>query len=355
MPLSRSKETVTIALDAMGGDNAPSCVFEGANRVCARHPDVSFLIYGNEQSCRPFLEKYPALKAVSQFIATEIVISNDEKPSAAIRHGRNSSMGMAIKAVRNGEADAVVSSGNTGALMAIAKIILRTLPGIDRPAIGSVIPNMRGESIMLDLGANVSCDANNLFEFAVMGNAFAHILLEKKSPSIGLLNVGTEEMKGNEAVRTAASLLRENDLNLNFHGYVEGDDLAKGTVDVVVTDGFSGNIALKTAEGTAKMCTEFLKKSMRSNPLALLGGILAGGTMKKTFKRFDPRLHNGAMLLGLNGIVVKSHGSMDDVGFANAIKVARELVQQGINEQIIDEMVRCGHILPDDPNGQMDI
>lgn len=339
-----STENMIIALDAMGGDSAPGCVIEGASFALSRYPEVRFVIYGNEEKIRNKLKKYPSLADVSKIIHTDDFVSNEEKPSVALRQKRNSSMGLAIKAVRNGEVAAVVSSGNTGALMALAKIILRTLPGIDRPAIGTVLPTSKGECVMLDLGANVVCDANNLFEFAVMGDAFARSILDLESPSIGLLNIGTEEMKGNDVVKTASNMLKECDLNLNFYGHIEGDDIGRGVVDVVVTDGFSGNIALKMAEGTAKMIYSYLSQCVNKSWLAKFGMVLALPALKKVKKKFDPRMHNGAMLLGLNGIVIKSHGGTDALGFSNAVGVAIKLVRHGINECIIKEMVQSGHI-----------
>ena len=338
---------LTIALDAMGGDHAPGCVLEGAAALLKTYPDVYFLIYGDAEKIQPWLQKHSRLNRVSTVHHTTESIGPDEKPSQAIRRGRNTSMAQAINAVRSGEAAAAVSAGNTGALMAMSKIMLRTLPGIERPAIGATLPHANGFSVMLDMGANVSCDANNLFEFAVMGHAFAKVLLNKKNPSVALLNVGSEDMKGHEAVRAAAEMLRESESNVDFIGYIEGDQIAKGYADVVVTDGFTGNIALKTTEGTAKLCMGFLKEAIQAGTItSKLGAMLLQSSLKRLKKRLDPRLHNGAMFLGLNGIVVKSHGGTDALGYANAIKVAVELVKARINEQIVQEMVESGHIPP---------
>ena len=266
------------------------------------------------------------------------MIAAHEKPSVAIRQGKNSSMGMAIDAVKTGKAEAVVSAGNTGALMAISKIALRTLAGIDRPAICSLFPTVNGQAVMLDLGANTECTAENLFQFAVMGEAFARVVLARKSPSIGILNIGSEAGKGIDSVRRAADMLTNTHLPLNFYGFIEGNDIAAGVVDVVVTDGFSGNIALKTAEGAGKLCADFLKKGLNSSPRAMLGALLAKPALKSVFKKIDPRSHNGGMFIGLNGIVVKSHGGTDEIGFANAIEVTRNLMNDKINQQIIDEI-----------------
>ncbi|MGH6959775.1 MAG: phosphate acyltransferase PlsX, partial [Dongiaceae bacterium] len=272
----------------------------------------------------------------------------EDKPSVALRSGRGSSMRLACDAVRDGEAAGVVSAGNTGALMAIAKFVLKTLPGIDRPAIASYFPTIRGESVMLDLGANVECDANNLVQFAVMGNVFARTVLGVLEPTIGLLNVGSEELKGHEAVREANALLRNTPLPGRFHGFVEGDDIAKGTVDVFVTDGFTGNITIKTIEGTAKLYSEFLRHTLKTSMLSRLGYLLARPALNGLRVRLDPRRYNGAIFLGLNGIAVKSHGGTDALGFANAIGVAVDMVVHGAIDKIKEDFGRLtAPTLPD--------
>lgn len=329
---------ITIALDAMGGDNAPISVIKGANAALEKCPDLHFLIFGHAKKISPILDGLPELKAASYLFHTDNAISDDEKPSVALRKGKDSSMRLAINAVHEGKAQAIVSAGNTGALMVMSKLVLRPILGIDRPAIASVFPTRRGRCVLLDLGANVDCNSENLVQFALMGDAFAKVLLNIASPTIGLLNVGSEDNKGSEVVKSAADDLRDGDYNINFYGYVEGHDIAEGTVDVVVTDGFTGNIALKTAEGTARICSDTIKKSFRSSPLAMIGGLLARNALKKAFKFMDPRMHNGAMFLGLNGISVKSHGSTDYIGFANAINVAYELAKGDINKKIKDEL-----------------
>lgn len=330
--------STVISLDVMGGDNAPYSVLAGANRYAKSNKEVKFLLFGDENLINSELAKYPHLSKVCDIINSPNVINSDERASVALRKGKKSSMRMAIDSVTNKKADAVISAGNTGALMAMSKLSMRTLPGIDRPAITSILPTIRGRSVMLDLGANIDCSVDNLVQFAVMGNAFAKVVLGLDNPTVGLLNVGSEEMKGSEIVRAAAEELREGDYPINFVGYIEGDDIAKGTVDVVVTDGFTGNIALKTAEGTAKICVDRIRSSFKRNPLAMLGGLLARWSLKKSFKNLDPRMHNGAMFLGLNGIAVKSHGSADEVSFANAISVAYKLAYRNINQQIISEL-----------------
>lgn len=324
---------MTIALDAMGGDAAPAMVIRGANIARQRYPDVRFLMFGRESEVAPILNRLSKLKAVTTMVHTDDVVRSDEKPSVALRSGRSSSMRLAINAVREGKADGAVSAGNTGALMAMAKFVLKTMPGVDRPAIAAFFPTLRGETLMLDLGANVSCDGRNLVDFTVMGNAFARCVVGVLQPSYGLLNVGSEEMKGHEALQEASAALREISLPGQFVGFVEGDDIAKGTVDVVITDGFTGNIALKTAEGTASLITEYMRRTFRSSLLAGLGYLMARSAMRKLRKRLDPRRYNGAIFLGLNGITVKSHGGTDALGFANAIGVAIDMKKYSIVER----------------------
>jgi glycerol-3-phosphate acyltransferase PlsX len=328
------KTSTVIALDAMGGDEGPSMVIAGASVALERYPALSFLIFGDESRVAPVLKRYPALAAVSELRHTSDVISASMKPSLALRQGRKSSMRLAINAVASGEAISVVSAGNTGALMAMAKFVLKTMPGIDRPAIATVFPTQRGECVVLDLGANLECDAENLVQFALMGAIFCNAVLGVTTPSIGLLNIGVEEMKGHDEVRTAASILRERPIPGSYYGYVEGNDIMAGTVDVVVTDGFSGNIALKTAEGTAKFITQMVRQAFESSLLAKIGYLFARSSFNKMRMRADPRRYNGAMFLGLQGVCVKSHGGTDHEGFANAIGVAHDLVAHRFNERI---------------------
>lgn len=323
----------------MGGDRAPQVVIEGADIIASTNLDVHFLFFGDSKRITPIINHCRYLKSRYSIIHTEEFISADEKPSIALRKGTNSSMRLAIDAVKEGSADVVISAGNTGALMAISKIVLRPLPSIDRPAIITSIPNKkRTATVMLDMGANVECDSDVLFQFAVMGHAFARVTRKIENPTIGILNVGSEDLKGSDAVRGASTMLKESDLKNCFHGYVEGDDITKGTVDVVVTDGFSGNITLKAIEGTVKLMYSVIKEGFSDSIWSKLGYVLASSSMKKAAKTMDPRLHNGAMLVGLNGVVVKSHGGTDKIGFANAIKVAISLVENKINEQIMHEV-----------------
>jgi glycerol-3-phosphate acyltransferase PlsX len=334
------REGITIALDAMGGDRAPGIVVKGAEIALQRHPDVHFLLFGEQDEIRPLLAKLPHLAKSVTLQHTSDIVADDAKPSLALRTGRQSSMRMAIDAVADGRADGVVSAGNTGALMAIAKFALKMLPGIDRPAIASLFPTRRGESVMLDLGANIECDEENLVQFALMGDVFARTVLGLVEPTVGLLNVGSEDLKGNDAVRAAAALLRDMVTPIHFYGFIEGDDIAAGTVDVVVTDGFTGNIAVKTAEGIGKLFGEFLEAAFRHSLSARIGYLFARGALRKLRMRSDPRRYNGAIFLGLSGIAVKSHGSTDAFGFANAIGVAIDMKVNGVLDRIRVELAR---------------
>jgi glycerol-3-phosphate acyltransferase PlsX len=332
--------SLNIALDAMGGDNAPEVVVKGANIARQRFPNVRFLFFGDEGRVSPLIARYKALAKASSLHHTDKLVAADEKPSTALRAGRNSSMRLAIDAVQAKEAAGVVSAGNTGALMAMSKFVFKTLPGVDRPAIASFYPTLRGESVMLDLGANLVCDADNLVQFAIMGNVFARTVLGIHRPTIGLLNVGSEEVKGHEAVRDAAAVLRATSMPGEFHGFVEGDDIARGTVDVIVTDGFTGNVALKTLEGTTKLYAEFLRRSFKSSLVARVGYLLARPALNALRVRTDPRRYNGAIFLGLNGVAVKSHGGTDALGFANAIGVAVDMITQNSLDKIRDDFAR---------------
>jgi len=324
----------------MGGDHAPEMVVKGADLAVERHPELKVKLFGREPEIRRALKKAKRLRDAVDIVHTDDVVPGDMKPSVALRKGRASSMRLAINAVSEGEANAVVSAGNTGALMAMSKFVLRTMPGIDRPAIASYFPSQRGEIVMLDLGANVDCDANNLVQFALMGDVMARTVLGLVDPNVGLLNVGEEEQKGSEVLRDAAQRLRAREVPIDFYGFVEGDDLAKGTVDVVVCDGFSGNIALKTAEGTSRLIAEFLKESFKASLLARIGYLFARPAIKRLRRRMDPRRYNGAVLVGLNGISVKSHGGTDAIGFANAIGVAVDLCRHGFMTRINDELAK---------------
>jgi glycerol-3-phosphate acyltransferase PlsX len=312
-------------------------VVEGVEVVCATHPDARFLLFGNEIRIAPLLERLPRAKAASSIRHTDDEVSDDAKPSAALRMARKSSMRLAIDSVAKGESDAMVSAGNTGALMAMSKFVLKTPPGIYRPAIAAILPSHEGDVVMLDVGANIDCDADNLIQFAVMGEVFARIVLGLEKPSIGLLNIGVEDLKGVEAVKEAASVLRESTLADCFFGFVEGDDIAKGTVDVVVTDGFAGNVAIKTAEGTVKMMVGTLKEVLGSSLRTKLGSLLAKPALDHFRRWIDPRRFNGAVFVGLNGITIKSHGGADAFGFAHALDVAIDMALNNFNEKIKEE------------------
>jgi phosphate acyltransferase len=326
---------LTIALDAMGGDAGPEMVLPGAELASVRHPDLRLLLFGDRTQLTTLLEKYPRLKARSEVRHSENAIAMNDKPSQALRRGRGkSSMWLAIDAVRSGQAQGVVSAGNTGALMAMARFVLKTIPGIERPAIAAIWPTLRGESVVLDVGATIGADARQLVEFALMGEAMARSLMGLSRPTVGLLNIGVEEVKGLEQVKEAGRLLRDLGLPLEYKGFIEGDDIGKGTVDVVVTEGFTGNIALKTAEGTAKQLSTYLKLVLNRTLLSRLGALLATGAFATLRERMDPRKHNGGVFLGLNGIVVKSHGGTDALGFATAVDVAIEMIRNGLVAKI---------------------
>ena len=341
MSTSSSTTPITIALDAMGGDHAPHSVIDGAALALKRQPNLRFRIYGNEAKVRPLLDAHSKLKANSELFHTEDVVASDAKPSVALRQGTKSSMRLAIDSVKNGEAAGVVSAGNTGALMAMSKIVLRMLPNITRPAIASTIPTLKHPCVMLDLGANIEADAKTLCQFAVMGDAFARTVQNVASPSIGLLNVGAEEIKGHEELKLAYQTLQKAG-NLNFHGFVEGTDIFKGTINVVVTDGFTGNVALKTMEGTANFITTSLKKAFKSSLFGKVGYLIATSALASFKHKMDPRKHNGGVFLGLNGITVKSHGNADAESFATAISRAYELISEDVNGKIIEELNRSG-------------
>lgn len=325
---------LVIALDGMGGDGAPEIVVRGAAIARERLPSAHFLIFGKSELLSPLVEKEDLLRDCVEVRHTDQVVENTDKPSYALRNLKQSSMRLAIDAVRNEEAHCCVSAGNTGALMALAMFGLRTMAGVSRPAICSSFPTQKGETCMLDLGANVESSAQHLVQFAVMGEVFARTVMGVSKPRVGLLNIGTEDLKGREEIKQAAGLLRETSLPIHFEGFVEGDDIAAGSVDVVVTDGFTGNVALKTAEGTSRLVSAFLREAFQSSIFAKIGYLLARRAVAKLRYRVDPRRYNGAVLLGLNGIAVKSHGGTDEIGFANAIGVAADMYSHGFIEKM---------------------
>jgi glycerol-3-phosphate acyltransferase PlsX len=327
---------VRIALDAMGGDHGAAVVVPGAELSLARHPGIEFLLFGDRAAIAPLVDARPQLKRASRIVHTDVAIKMDDKPSQALRKGRwKSSMWLAVDAVKKGEADVAVSAGNTGALMAMAKFELRTMPGIERPAIAAIWPTLRGESIVLDLGASIGADAAHLVNLAAMGSAMARVLFGLDRPTVGLLNIGVEEAKGLEEVREAGRMLREGQWpHFAYAGFVEGDDIGKGTVDVVVTEGFAGNIALKAAEGTARQLAHYLKREMGRTWQTRLGYLLARRAFRALADKMDPRRANGGVFLGLNGIVIKSHGGTDAEGFAYAVDLGYGMVRQDLLAKI---------------------
>ncbi|HET9335973.1 MAG TPA: phosphate acyltransferase PlsX [Sphingomicrobium sp.] len=329
-----------IAIDAMGGDIGPAVIIAGMARARRKDRSLRFELFGDEQRIKPELDKHrPLMEAVTVHHTTD-AIDSSEKPSQAIRRAKTTSMGLAINAVKDGQADAALSGGNTGALMAMAKLALRTMPGIDRPALAALLPTMgTTDCVMLDLGANTECDAQNLVQFAVMGSAYSRTVLGIAKPRVKLLNIGTEELKGTDELKEAAALLREADyLPLRFDGFTEGDKLSRGDIDVVVTDGFSGNIALKTAEGTARFVTDLLRRAFTSSLRSKAGFALSRPALNLLKVHLDPNNHNGAVFLGLNGLVVKSHGGANYKGVANAIGVAASMVRNDITRKIGDDL-----------------
>lgn len=327
---------IRISVDLMGGDNGPEVVVPGVAKALERHPDIRFVLYGIEAACLPILENHPALRQASTFVPCEVAVSMGDKPSQALRHGRyRSTMWRAIEAVKVGDADVCISAGNTGALMAMSKFCLRTMANIERPAIAAIWPTLRGESIVLDVGATVGADAQQLIDFTMMGAAMARALFEIEKPTVGLLNIGVEEVKGQDEVKEAARLIREAAMpSFDYCGFVEGGDLGKGTVDVVVTEGYVGNIALKTAEGTARQIAAYLRAAMSRTLMARIGYFFAKGAFDRLREKMDPGKVNGGVFLGLNGIVIKSHGGADAEGFAAAVDVGYDMVRNGLKAKI---------------------
>jgi phosphate acyltransferase len=331
-------EAYVLALDAMGGDFGPTVVIPGAALALKKHPELQFLLFGNAAAIEAELKSHPALAARSIVHPTDTVIAMDAKPSQALRRGKGSSMWQALEAVRSGQAVCAVSAGNTGALMAVSRLILRTLPGVDRPALACQWPTINRPSIVLDVGANIGATARELCQFALMGAAMAQSVFGMARPTVGLLNVGTEEIKGADEVKEAHALLKQADSAFDYRGFVEGDQIGQRLVDVVVCEGFTGNVALKTAEGTSKQIGSYLKDAMTSSLLAKIGAVLARGGFAQVKARMDPRRVNGATFLGLNGIAIKSHGGTDALGFASAIEVGYGMATNGIIAQLTKDL-----------------
>ena len=327
---------IRIAVDAMGGDHGPAVTVPGAAVTLARHPDAEFIMFGDEALIKPLLDRQPKLKAATRVVHTNVAIRMDDKPSQALRYGRwKSSMWLAIDAVKKHEADVAVSAGNTGALMAMSRFSLKMLEGVERPGIAAIWPTTKGESVVLDMGASIGGDAHHLVNLAVMGAAMARVLFDIDKPTVGLLNIGVEEVKGLEEVKDAGALLRERtSSDLEYVGFVEGDDIGKGTVDVIVTEGFAGNIALKTAEGTARQLATFLRSAMNRTWRSRIGYVFAKPAFDALKEKMDPRRSNGGVFLGLNGIVIKSHGGTDAEGFASALDMGYDMARYDLLARI---------------------
>lgn len=331
---------IRIAVDVMGGDHIPHAPLMGVKRASLLFPHVHFLLFGPQELLESFLAENPDLAHKCQIMPASERVLNETPAREAVRSLKNSSMRLAIESVRDGQAHGVVSSGNTGAYMALSKIILKTLDGIDRPALASTLPTQKGACVMLDLGANVEASVEHLCQFAQMGEAFSRHVLGVSSPSIGLLNIGSEDLKGHASIKEAQDIIRSQKVVGNFYGYVEGDDIMAGVTDVVVTDGFTGNVCLKTMEGTFHFFMGAFKSHLKSSFISKCGAFLARGAFKGIRHQLDPRYHNGAPFLGLKGVAVKSHGGTDDIGFANALGVAINMVENGLNDHILEEVAR---------------
>lgn len=334
-----------IAVDAMGGDEGVRVMIEGAALARRRHDRFKFLLVGDEERIKSALDAHPNLRAASEILHAPDVVSGEEKPTQALRRAKTTSMGLAINAVKTGEAGAAVSAGNTGALMAMAKLALRTMPGIDRPALSALLPTLGdNDLVMLDLGANTECDSRNLVQFAVMGAAYSRIVTGREFPRVRLLNIGTEETKGREDLHAAAAQLKSaaGQLSISFDGFIEADKLVRGDADVIVTDGFSGNIALKAVEGTARFVTDLLRRSFASSLRSKFGFLVSRPATELLKHHLDPNNHNGAVFLGLNGVVVKSHGSANALGVANAVAVTARLLEENLTERITADLARLG-------------
>jgi glycerol-3-phosphate acyltransferase PlsX len=333
-----------IAVDAMGGDEGVRVMVSGAALARRRHEQFKFLLVGDETRIKAALDHHPNMRGASEILHCDDVVAGDEKPTAALRRAKTTSMGLAINAVKQGHCGAAVSAGNTGALMAMSKLALRTMPGIDRPALAALMPTLGDNDVcMLDLGANTECDARNLVQFAIMGAAYSRIVTGKDAPRVRLLNIGTEEIKGTDRLQEASAMLRAaTGLALDFQGFVEADKINRGEVDVVVTDGFSGNIALKAIEGSARFVTDLLKTAFRSSLRSKFGFLVSRPATELLRHHLDPNNHNGGVFLGLNGVVVKSHGSANVQGVANAVNVTARLLEESLTERILADLAELG-------------
>lgn len=345
-----------IAVDAMGGDEGVRVMIEGAAEARHRHDKFKFLLVGDEQRIQKALDDHPNMRGASEILHCDDVVAGDELPSRALRRAKTTSMGLAVNAVKQGDAGAAVSAGNTGALMAMSKLALRTMPGIDRPALAALMPTLEEHDVvMLDLGANTEANARNLVQFAIMGAAYSRIVNGFEKPRVRLLNIGTEEIKGTESLRDAAATLQAaTGLAMQFDGFVESDKINRGEVDVVVTDGFSGNIALKAIEGAARFVTDLLRNAFTSSLRSKIGFLVSRPATELLKHHLDPNNHNGAVFLGLNGVVVKSHGSANAAGVANAVDVAASLLENQLTDRIAQDLAELGEDRLRDTNGNGD-
>jgi glycerol-3-phosphate acyltransferase PlsX len=341
-------DDITLSVDAMGGDHAPEVPVEGMALLLARRPQTRFIVHGDEGRLAPLLASKPGLSAAVRVQHTMGQVAMDEKPAQALRRGKGSSMWNAVASVAEGHAQAAVSAGNTGALMAISMLVLRKMEGVHRPAMTALWPTARGRTVVLDVGANLEADAEQLVTYAIMGEAYARAVERLERPSVGLLNIGTEDVKGPDEVREAHGRLKAlaERSGMDYRGFVEGNDISMGAVDVVVTDGFTGNVALKTAEGTARLVTQILRQSLTANPLAKAGALLARGGLMQLKERMNPSNVNGGVLLGLNGLVVKSHGGADATGFSMAMQLASRLARSAYREEIAATLAQIAASVP---------
>ncbi|MDR0423530.1 MAG: phosphate acyltransferase PlsX [Rickettsiales bacterium] len=328
------EKKITIAVDCMGGDNAPSAVIGGIDLLLKRNSGIFFLLYGDKNKIESCLARKPRVRQFSKVVHTDIFVDANEKPHIAVRQ-KDTSVRLAIESVKNGEADAVISAGNTGAYMAVAKLILKTIVGIDRPALIQLMPSLGAPVAFLDMGANLECNSTNLYQFAFMGSAFYRAVNDIENPSVAILNIGSEEMKGSDVVKNTSILLRESVLKNSYKGYIESNNVLNGTVNVVVTDGWTGNIALKAIEGASKTFMSIIKSGFKSGFFPIIGYILASRGIKKAKEKVSHKRYNGAMLVGVNGIVVKSHGNADEESFSYAIKNTINLIKNKVNDNII--------------------
>ena len=335
-------DSIRISVDAMGGDKGPRIAVEGAYLFWRERKNTSFIFHGRGAELEPLLAQFPDLRPISRIVHSDTIIAMDDKPSNALRKGRgNSSMWAALQSVKDGEADFAISGGNTGALMAMATFCLRPIEGISRPGIAAIWPTLRTDIIVLDVGATVGGDAKQLTDFSILGAALARALFDQELPTVGLLNVGTEEVKGRDEVKEAARILgAASGSGFVYHGFVEGDDIGKGTVDVVVTEGFAGNIALKTAEGTARQVGAYIRNALKADLVSMLGAAIAGQALSALRRKLDPRNINGGVFLGLNGVVIKSHGGTDEVGFKGALGLGYEMARNRVMDKIAEGMRR---------------